>query len=292
GTHKIAFTDIVGEDLRKLHNKVVDPNRDIEKELKDLVDMADVIVITVDSVLLMENNGANASSSNNIEEVTSLIKTCCLPSEGNVHKLFLFVPVKCEKYYNEHIDYMKSIESIKDFSSEEYLEKAKEAPMEQLMDNIEKYYSELFKHFKTGAGNTYFQAAILPVLTLGDIEFKWFKAASLDKPVLDASDMIFRYKTKTNPATNALLDPQFKPQFCEQILIYILLFQLRKIKVYLENRSFFQKFLDVFTKGLKRLASNKELIEQAPLLAKNLRDKKTFVHRVVQNPINFTTTNK
>lgn len=288
--YKIAFTDIVGEDLRKLHNNTIDPNR--KNELKDLVTMADVIIVTVDSVLLMENEGTNASSSNNIEEVTSLIRTCCPPQEGSVYKLFLFVPVKCEKYYNEHIEYMKSIEGLKEKSVDEYREKEAVAPMQQLLENVKKYYSELFDYFKKGAGNSYFQAAILPVLTLGDIEFRWFKATSLSKPVLDAADMIFRYKTQLDPVTNTLKDPQFQPKYVEQILIYILLFQLRKVKVFQESRSLFGIIKDIFVNAFRRLASNKTLIEQAPLLARNLCDKTTFVHEVIQNPINFTTTNK
>lgn len=271
GTYKIGFTDIPGEYLRKLHDGSLNPTS--KSDLEELVSVADVIIITIDSVLMMENDGLNAKLGNNIDEVYSLISNCCPPQEGNVHKLFLFTPVKCEKYYLQHIEFMKNPECYET------------DPMQKLIGQIKTYYSHTLEYLRKDAGNNYFQAAILPVITLGDIKFKWFTEESYTKAVLDASDMLFEYVSRENPETHEFYDPTFRPEYCEQLLVYILLFQLAKVKEYNANKSFFAKFKDFFNNGIKRLASDSSLVTQASKLSKNLCTRTEYVFEAIQNPI-------
>ncbi len=293
GTHKISFTDIPGEYLRQLENNTI--KDDDRTALEEVVTAADVIIITIDSVLLMENEGVNAKQGNNIDEIYNLIEKCCHPQKGNLHKLFLFVPVKSEKYYLQHLEYLGEREKQEARNSNENDNNMSgfftydRDPMDKLIDRIEIYYKQIFDYLKSGAGVDYFQAAILPVNTLGDIRFKWFTEESFCKTVLDASDMRFEYVSKEDPKTHDLLSPCFSPEYCEQILVYILLFQLAKIREVHANKNIFKLFGDIFKNTFKRLVSDTALLSQEQKLFENMSTNPNYLSKFVQNPIKMKT---
>ncbi len=166
----IRFKDCAGEWISNYTNK---------EEISMEIEKSDVIIIAIDSALLMEKN-RKYNKQNAVENVTNFIKENLRPQEGaNNHKMVLFVPLKCEKYYWQ--------------------------------DNYKQY----------------FDVAILPILTIGGIEFFEF-TVDKEAKVVGSENIIYHYTKKT----------AFNPKYCEQPLIYTLLFEYKKIRNEYENKAY------------------------------------------------------
>lgn len=272
GTYTIGFTDIPGEWVNRCRGGLDSGDK---KTLENLVSSADVIIITVDSVLMMEENGINAKSGNKIDNVDYLMREFCKGNSGNAYKMVLFAPVKCEKYYHRHVEYVKNPKLFD------------EDPMELLIGQIKKQYSSLFDYLTKSDQKMFFNVAVLPVLTLGNIEFKIFKPNE-NAGDRSAKDMLFGYYTsKEADPTEAALIPKYDPQFCEQPLVYILLFELAKIKKLKEQRGKFWNGLDWLRRIFTRLAQDKDLLAEADNIRKNIAVL-DYVSDVVWEPILIT----
>ena len=200
-SRKIRFKDCAGEWISNYTN---------EEEISREVEKSDVIIIAIDSVLLMEER-RKYNSQNAIKSVENFIMNKLRPEEEtNNHKMVLFVPLKCEKYYWQDKD-EKSI----------YYGKR----MKELNKAVKEEYRELFDFFKKPNHRQYFDVAILPILTIGGIEFFEF---NVDKNAtkVQSENIIYHYCQK----------PEFNSKYCEQPLIYTLLFEYNKIKNEYENK--------------------------------------------------------
>lgn len=92
---KIRFLDCSGEWITNYTN---------EEEISDEIEKSDVIIIAIDSVLLMEEGG-KYNGQNAVQNVSNFIMDKFRPGESiNDHKMVLFVPLKCEKYYWQNKD--------------------------------------------------------------------------------------------------------------------------------------------------------------------------------------------
>ncbi len=192
----IRFVDVAGEWINKYMNK---------EKIGEEVERSDIIIVAVDSVLLMEKNG-KYQGQNCANNVTNFI-TEYMSKEGNInkHKMVLFVPLKCEKYYHQNDDKMSM-----------YYGKR----MEELNDRIKDEYSELFAYLTKPANKDYFTVAILPILTLGGIEFFGFSDDfDFSNDIVTSDKLIFRY---CEPC-------KFNPMYCEQPLLYTLMYEYKKI---------------------------------------------------------------
>ena len=200
----IRFKDCAGEWISNYTNK---------EEISIEVEKSDVIIIAIDSVLLMEEN-RKYNRQNAVENVTNFIKENLKPQDGaNNHKMVLFVPLKCEKYYWQD----KNKESI-------YYGKR----MNELNQAVKEEYHELFSFFQTSNYKQYFDVVILPILTIGGIKFFKFTVDE-DAKEAGSENIIYHYTGK---------DATFNPKYCEQPLIYTLLFEYKKILNEYQNKAY------------------------------------------------------
>lgn len=201
-SRKIRFKDCAGEWISNYTNK---------EEISMEVERSDVIIIAIDSVLLMEEKG-KYNHQNAIGNVTDFIMGNLNPERGvNNQKMVLFVPLKCEKYYWQD----KNEKSI-------YCGKR----MKELNQTIKEKYSQLFDFFQKPNCRNCFDVVILPILTIGGIEFYEFDVDK-DAKKVQSENIVYHYCQK----------PKFKPKYCEQPLIYTLLFEYNKIKNEYENKN-------------------------------------------------------
>lgn len=205
GTRKIRFKDCAGEWITNYTNG---------EQIAAEVEKSDVIIIAIDSVLLMEENG-KYNHQNGVEAVTNFIKDNLNPDNNvNDHKMILFVPLKCERYYWQNFDK----EGI-------YYRRR----MKELTEAIKKSYADLFVFFAKQGNKNHFDVAILPILTIGGIEFYEFEAEPDKKDIL-TGEIKYVYCAPSEEKEGSGASPEFKPMYCEQPLIYTLLFECKKIQ--------------------------------------------------------------
>lgn len=200
----IRFQDCAGEWISNYTNK---------EEISIKVEKSDVIIIAIDSVLLMEKK-RKYNKQNAVENVTNFIKENLRPEEGaNNHKMVLFVPLKCEKYY-----WQDKNKQSKYFGRR----------MNELNQAVKEEYDDLFSFFQKPNYKQYFDVAIIPILTIGEIEFFKF-TVDKDASEVGTKDIIYRYNNEK---------PAFSPKYCEQPLIYTLLFEYKKILNEYQNKAY------------------------------------------------------
>lgn len=208
----IRFVDCAGEWINNYLN---------QEEINEKVEQSSIVVIAIDSVLLMEEDG-KFNKQNCVKNVTNFIKENMQPEENcNNTKMVLFVPLKCEKYYHQHND-----------QQSRYFHRR----MDDLNMRIKDKYSELLSYLTKDANKNFFTVAILPILTLGGIEFYDFNDNVTESTKEVTSDM-FEYCYCT---PEGAIKPEFAPKYCEQPLLYALMFENEKIeKGYYSNPKFF-----------------------------------------------------
>lgn len=286
-TYKIQFIDIPGEwiDTYRSSASVQDGNR---RTLQSLVETADVLMIVSDSVLLMEDNGQNSRIANKIDNITSIIKDCVGSSNDKPEKLIMFTPAKCEVYFNRHMEMFKNTDPSRFHGDTD--------PMPVLMSQIQKHYSELINYLTTGANARLYDIAILPILTLGNIEFSHIDPLTPNKPGSRMhSDMIYGYYKgdafangdfSSIYSSDYMSVPEYAPQYCEQPLVMILLYQLSKLKKIRENRKWFTKIGRRFFEIFGNLARDEDLLNNIPNLRKNLAvNTDGYLTTILQDPI-------
>lgn len=189
----IRFVDCSGEWFN---------NRTKEDEVGEEIEKSEVVIIAIDTVLMMEENG-KYNHLNAVQSVTEFIKNNMNPDAMlNSKKMVLFVPMKCEKYYHQNNDKKSSF----------YKER-----MPKIVERIKENYKDLLRFLTLPNNKKYFTVGILPVITLGGIEFDEFTIED-DEEIL-TEHIKYRY-----------CEPdKFEPLFCDRPLIYSLLFVQKKI---------------------------------------------------------------
>lgn len=155
------------------------PGEYIENNINNLLVPAkksNVIIVAIDTPQLMEN-GKIGENKNCIGDITDLLSKAITEDSNFTGKEILFVPVKCEKYFHTN-------------------------QMNKVGERIKNAYSSLISLLKTQPNSC---AYIIPVLTVGDLEFKEFKGAS-------SSSAVAYYEFTGNK--------NFSPRYCEQPILY------------------------------------------------------------------------
>lgn len=188
----IRFVDCSGEWIN---------NRTKEDEVGEEIEKSEVVIIAIDTVLMMEEEG-KYNRLNAVQSVTEFIINNMNPDAMiNSKKMVLFVPMKCEKYYHQN----------NEVGSAFYQKR-----MQEINDRIKKEYAQLLNFLTSPNNKKYFTVGILPVITLGGIEFDEFTS--------DANDIL------TENIQYRYCKPlEFAPLFCDRPLIYSLLFVQKKI---------------------------------------------------------------
>lgn len=226
----VRFVDCSGEWLN---------NREKEDEIGEQIEKSEVIMIAIDSVLLMEEGGRYCHQ-NAIRSVTECIIRNMNPDDMlNSKKMVLFVPMKCEKYYHQNEDensffYHKRIQN--------------------LIDRIQEEYKQLLNFLTKPNNKKYFTVGILPVITLGGVEFDEFTADNKDNILTDEIEYTY-------------CEPdRFEPKFCDRPLIYSLLFTQKKIA-----DDYYKKAYNDRNKGKKKISATlKEWIQDRKNYAKDV----------------------
>ena len=275
GVYQVQFIDIPGEWINNYNAGIPDGDR---QQLQNLVAAADVIMVTIDSVLLVEDAGSNALTGNRVENVTKIIQENYNRQCENPKKLIMFVPVKCEKYYNRHMELVNYPEKFYDT----------EDPMTVLMTQVKRVYAPLLRWCADEAnGNALnLDVAILPVMTLGNIQYSHIDV-SKTKATYDNSDVYYTYyKQFTGTYDDDFTVPEYAPAYCEQPLIMILLYQLEKIRRLKQNRNVWTTLLTRFLGIFGGLASDDALLDNIPFLRRNLAvNQKGYLSEFLQSPI-------
>jgi len=144
----------------------------------EYINTADVLIIAIDSPQLVEN-GKQGAVKNCTETITETIISSLPENIADVDKLVIYVPVKCEKYFHSQGGF--TINSVN--------------------DKIKKRFKDLIDFLHR---NTRCRQVIVPVLTLGDLEFKCFnKTEGTEKSYFEYTG-----------------NKKYSPLYCEQPLLY------------------------------------------------------------------------
>lgn len=246
----ICFKDCSGEWINQMNN---------EEELGKTIEKSEVIMIAIDSVILMEKNG-KYNEMNHMGNVTDFVINHVNKEPGK-NKMILFVPLKCEKYYHENMDQDSSY----------YKER-----MKQLNERIKEEYADLLGYLTKPANRNYFTVVILPILTLGGIEFDSFDENEINsQDELSLKSIKYRY-----------CEPmKFNPLYCEKPLIYTLLFEMKKIDSICNKKGIPEHMIDWIKSNMKYV-KDADYVDELQKLEKLVEDdhyKDEF--DFIQNPL-------
>ncbi len=260
GVIKLNFLDYPGEWV----------NSDSHyKELSEEVRKAHVIIVAIDTPYLVEIPSQNDSKSIGVynekrnfpHKLAQLLRSSFLLGEDFPQKMVMFVPLKCETYY--HNLKMTFVNGL-----------------------IESAYSEALQYLND-ENALYCETVILPILTLGEVEFYSFKTfrdgrIDLNQNGLPTTEM---YK-KTNP--NAV---EATPVYCEQPAAYTLMYlldqakeskKIRGNKIAKTIRKFFQRIEELFM-GMPTAEEFIQIREEVL----NVINDAGYIHKVINDPFNY-----
>lgn len=199
----------------------------LDKHIQD----SHVIIIAIDTPHLMEHTrsedpdavGMFNEPANRSTLVSKLLKKH-LDLDSGV-KMILFVPLKCEKYKNNHT-------------------------MSDVIRKIKTAYSPLINHINNNINEKKCLMAIAPIITLGTVEFKRFKRSDEGKILVSPDTRLPRYPLYgfTDNAKN-----QPEPMYCDIPLIYTLMYVLTIAKEAKEKR---HNRASGFVKVMRRLGES------------------------------------
>jgi len=264
----IRFVDCSGEWISTYVN---------EADVAEKVEMSSIIVVAIDSILLMEEDG-RYNKQNCVDYVTNFIKANMVPDElANDHKMVLFVPLKCEKYYHQ------SVERV----SDPYFGKR----LVELNRRVKEAYSDLLGFLTKPNNKPFFTVAILPVLTLGGIEFDEFTVD--DVPEIKTDQINYRYCTPSCFGNPERPKPCLAPLYCAQPLLYSLLFEQEKINHDYYKKNFNSKNRKLWHAALREWFANKQNVSTDADYIKELEKLKHLLLRggdidgfeIIQDPI-------
>lgn len=211
--YNLCFTDIPGEWL---------DNPAHEQDLQNAMDISQVIIVAIDTPHLVEEidpalgYGKYHESFNRVKELTRFFKQTF--QSGSGHRLVIFVPLKCEKYY-----YMNE-------------DNAQKLGMPMVNRMVKQGYHELIQYLTKSDVQEVCTCAIMPILTLGGAEFFEF----------DDNGYAGLYSYVLDPVHR-----KFNPQFCEQPLFLTLQYVIAMAKKYKEAHKFGTLLKELFQNQAK-----------------------------------------
>lgn len=224
----LRFNDAPGEAYDKPEDK-----EKVEKWVRN----SQVLLIAIDTPHLLEEPdevteiGSGHKFFNRPDEITRFIKTAFTTSKQ--HRMVLFVPMKCEKYY--------------------YTNK-----MAKVNEAVRRGYSDLFRHLQSSEVKEMCTVAITPILTIGGAQFFTFGG--------DVRN-IGQYRYLKGDMR------KYAPQYCEQPMLMVLRYVLSVAEASKKNQNPLMKwYLEKLRKraSMKDLQENKKDIEDHIIMDKDL----------------------
>lgn len=250
---KVKFVDFPGEWLtEKSHSE------EIVNCMKD----SQAVIVAIDTPHLMEEDGRFNEHRNSCYKINEMLKMA-LEKENTAHnkRLFLFVPLKCERY-------------LKDNKMEEVYYRTCEA------------YKRLFDFLKKTPNK--YEVAIAPIFTLGCAMFSHFER--------DEDTQEVRIDNKFHTPEKAVYffpDTSVKkpaPKYCEQPIVYLLGYILQMAgeqkKNNFSNSSFGGKFMIKMKEWILHSASANDYLQHKEEIIKRIKKDGEGYH-IVQNPMKF-----
>ncbi len=226
----VDFVDVPGEWFTQ---------KDFAGQLQQEMDKSRIVLIAIDTPHLMEAGGLYNEPLNRCSRVTSMLKTVKFASLEKGPGMVLFVPLKCERYYNE-------------------------GRMEEVSEAVQKAYAELIQYLQQPglAGMTApVSIAVTPILTLGGAEFSRFERDEAGE-IAEDPDGRPRRPLYHFPDMN-VSGPE--PKWCEMPMIYTLAFVFEVAKRQREQRGkgLFGSLWAWFEQSVLQWAGAKDYLTQA-----------------------------
>lgn len=220
--------------------------------VEGFIEESNAIIIAVDTPHMLEENGEYDEAKNCSEIITSFIIKY-LEQHPAEHKLLLFVPLKCEKYYWEQ-------------------------KIGEVTKAVEMQYDKLLKYIKEN-NRLSICSTIIPILTVGDVVFDKFNKDSDgeicvvskgDTGKLLPAEVLYKYRNST---------AKYSPKYCEQPLFSLLIYIAKEYEKTQNSSS--GGFWDVILKKFKNLfnliGENPEfLLEVSKLKQKRMREQEGY----------------
>lgn len=181
---------------------------DHQNQVQQLVKDCQVILIAIDTPYLFakmteKGYGIYHEEYNKSQEITNFFKNC-LSVENLKDRMILFVPIKCERYYH--------------LTNTHQLNVSKRNYMQELVDAVSNGYRDLLMYLRsTPALVNNCTLAITPILSAGGIDFVKFQ------PDAETGKMVSLYQ---KPEFLPDQEQGYHPKFCEQPMIYTLIYIL------------------------------------------------------------------
>lgn len=196
----LEFIDIPGEWYESDRGTTDSAERQRREDLmKEYIQTSDVYIIAIDTPCLMENlkthngYGEYHNKANKAIEITESLKDIEVSTYQS--KDFIFVPLKCERYYFEN-------------------------KMPQVVECVKNGYYDLLSFLSSEKLKKDCTVSIMPIISLGGIEFQEFNGP-MESPD-ESANYIY---------TNGI-DSKLAPEFCEQPLIAAIEFLITKSMAY------------------------------------------------------------
>jgi len=210
--YDLCFTDVPGEWFNTKDQEKID-------KLYGKMRAAHILVIAIDSPHLMEEEGEYHQVFNRADRITEHIKACF---QGNrTPRMVLFVPVKSEAYRPSPA-------------------MNRQDRMHGLLERVKAGYGDLITWLTTGENSALYTTVIAPCFTVGGAEFLQFippideetGQVELDadgrplEPVGTApgGEKVMQYLSEYMLLRDGAGMHYYKPEYCEQPLLYILLY--------------------------------------------------------------------
>ena len=215
----VNITDFPGE--------FVDENHPEHQKVVDYINGSQVIMVAIDTVHLMEEDGKYNEARNRSSYLCKKIALLLDQLPETERKLILLVPLKCEKY-------------------------AIEQKWDELDKKVKDAYAELIDKVKEEKFSHRIGLFITPIQTLGGVKFDKFGRDENGNVLNDLEDkcpkeVLYKYH-RAVPGR----EPMYMPAFCIQPLYYLIAFALNQYKFNKDQGGVFSTML----KGLFGLFSS------------------------------------
>lgn len=202
GNIDLTIHDIPGEWLTSnLH----------EQELKSLIAVSQVIIIAIDTPYLFykmttDGYGQYHEEYNKPVEIANFFRNSLSP-EDIKDRMILFVPLKCERYY--HLSRIAKLNP----SGRNY--------MQEVCDSVSYGYKDLLRYLRsTPQLLNSLTIAVTPILSAGGIDFVKFETDA------ETGKVVSLYQ---KPEFLSDSEKGFSPVFCEQPILYTLVYVMKLV---------------------------------------------------------------
>lgn len=240
---KINFTDFSGNLLIYEGIHVDKYSKKKCNEITNMVKESDVILFAIDSVDLMENNSY-------LYDSMLMLLDClkqCYKQNSKIEKMIVFVPVKFEKYYKLNKETLS-------------YNIGKGAEYNDFMSKFYSRHSALLDWLKNPTRSAQFEVSVLPILTLGNVQFAEFDKNQQNLLDTDVRTPLYEYdeiiidENEENTVKTSNDIPKYAPSFCQYPMSFVLSYLVDKILLSKTKRlsklAFSDKVLNALKQGM------------------------------------------